>query len=78
MASSTQNDESPGDKFRRLAAARTRRILRDLEILGNCSNRTNYSYGEVDVDKIFDRIDSKIVEVKSRFSPKERNPDFEL
>lgn len=32
-------DESKNDKFRRIAAGRTNKILSTLTLLGNCSNR---------------------------------------
>lgn len=55
------------DNFVRLAEARTKRLLKDLDLLGNLSNRSNYSYSEEDVRKIFKAISKRISEVETRF-----------
>ena len=55
------------ENFVRLAEARTRKLLKDLELLGNLSNRSNYSYSEEDVRRIFRAIAKKIQESESRF-----------
>lgn len=59
--------ETREDKFKRLAAKRTNTVLEDLRILGNLSNRANYSYNEEEVRKIFRAIESKVKLVKSKF-----------
>ena len=59
--------ETPEERFRRLAAARTNEILARLKILGNCANRQLYSYGEKDIDKIFSAIDRRVKEVRAKF-----------
>ena len=63
-------DESKNDKFRRIAAGRTNKILSTLTLLGNCSNRILYEYTDEEVDKIFDAIQSKLDETKTKFQPK--------
>ena len=65
-------DESKEEKFKRLAAIRTNVILEKLRILGNCANRNAYEYSKQDVEKIFDVIERKTKETKSKFYfPKE-------
>ena len=59
--------ESKNQRFRRVAERRTRAILRDLRILGNCGNRGNYSYIEEEVRKIFSEIEQAAKEAKARF-----------
>lgn len=61
-------DESKSDKFKRIAALRTQRVLNDLRLLGNCSNKGTYSYNEEDISKIFNAIDKEIKRVKVLFS----------
>lgn len=69
--------ESPRERFKRLATARTNAVIKKLEILGNCANRYSYDYTEEDIRKIFSVIESTLTEVKKRFFvPK--NANFKL
>jgi hypothetical protein len=58
---------SARDNFLRLAEARTRKLLKDFDLLGNLSNRSNYSYSEEDVKLIFRAITKKAQETELRF-----------
>ena len=62
--------ETPEERFRRLATARTNEILRRLKILGNCANRQAYSYSDKDVEKIFSAIERRLKEVRAKFHPR--------
>lgn len=66
------------DNFKRLAEARTNEILKRLKILGNCANRSAYSYTEEEVNKIFTEIERKTREVKSKFHFSKKNKEFKL
>ena len=55
------------DRFVRLAEARTSRLLKDIGLLSNLSNRTNYSYTEEDVKKIFNAINAELKNAQSKF-----------
>jgi hypothetical protein len=55
------------ENFVRLAEARTTRVLKDLELLGNLSNKSNYSYGDEDVQKIFKAIQKRLRHTEGRF-----------
>ena len=55
------------DNFVRLAQARTAKLLRGLDLLGNLSNRSNYSYDETDVAKMFSALKKKLKETELRF-----------
>ncbi len=61
-------NETKEEKFKRIATARTRRILSDLRLLGNCSNTSVYSYTQGDVNKIFLSIDREIKRVKAMYN----------
>jgi hypothetical protein len=61
-------DESKNDKFKRIAALRTQRVLNDLRLLGNCSNKGVYSYKEEEVQRIFSAIDREFKRIKILFS----------
>ena len=64
--------ETKEEKFKRIATARTLRILNDLRLLGNCSNTSIYSYTQKDVNKIFSAIEKELKRVKAMFNkPKE-------
>ena len=66
-------DETPRDRFRRLATLRTNEVLKRLKILGNCANRQAYDYTEKDIDAIFSAIERKLKETKAKFHfPKEQ------
>ena len=62
------NSESKSDKFKRIATARTSRLLKDLQLLGNCSNTNNYSYTEEEINKIFSAIEKELKRSKALFS----------
>lgn len=67
-------NETPQERFKRVAEARTNAVLDKLRILGNLSNRQMYSYSEEDINKIFSAINERVRETKSKFhfSNKER------
>jgi len=56
------------NRFKRVAEARTNRIIRDLNLLGNCSEIKNYEYTQEQVDIIFEAIDKALLRAKNRFS----------
>ena len=66
-------EESKEVRFKRVAERRVRAVLKDLRVLGNCGNRSNYSYGDSDFRKIFSEIDQAVKDAKSKYSlPKEK------
>ena len=72
------DEEGKKERFSRIAANRTNRILDQLRLLGNCSNTSNYSYTEEDVRKIFSAIENEVKIQKSKFEEKKRVKKFEL
>jgi len=61
-------NETPEQRFKRIAEVRTNAVLDRLRILGNLSNRQMYSYTEEDIDKIFSAINKQIKEVRAKFN----------
>jgi hypothetical protein len=55
------------ENFVRLAEARVVKLLRGLDLLGNLSNRSNYTYDAEDVKKIFVTLRKKLREEELRF-----------
>ncbi len=65
-------------RFVRIAERRTNNILEQLRLLGNCSNKNNYSYTDEDVKKIFSVIETELKEVKMKFNSKANKEKFKL
>lgn len=77
MRNKPPRNETPKDRFKRLATSRTNGVLKQLKVLGNCSNRSVYLYEEDDIAKIFSEIERKVRETKAKFHfPK--NKEFKL
>jgi hypothetical protein len=55
------------ERFENVAAKRTQKILNLLDILGNCSNKSNYEYTDEDVRKMFSAIEGKVKNTKASF-----------
>ena len=55
------------DNFTRLAEQRTIRTLKDIRLIGNLSNRSNYAWARNDVSKIFSVIEAEVKIAKQRF-----------
>lgn len=56
------------DKFVELAEARVSKTLKDLQLIGNLSNRSAYEYSEADVRKIFAALQRALEAAKARFN----------
>ena len=56
------------EKFVELAEARVNRTIKDLQLIGNLSNRSAYDFSEADVRKIFTAIQKAADAAKARFS----------
>ena len=62
------NNETPEERFKRIATVRTNAVLDRLRILGNLSNRQMYSYSEEDINRIFSAINKQLREVRAKFN----------
>lgn len=73
------NNETPEQRFKRLASHRTNQVLEKLRILGNCANRNVYTYTKEDVEKIFFVIEKRVKEIKAKFIEQGKNKErFQL
>lgn len=70
------NSEHKRERFLRIAPNRTNKVLEDLRLLGNCSNRQNYKYERKEIEQIFKAIDQEVKRVKALFEPSKR--EFKL
>ena len=59
--------EAKRERFKRIAEARTNKILDMLQLLSNCSNKSNYEYNDEDIKQIFAAIDKEVKETKNVF-----------
>lgn len=55
-------------RFIRVAEARTTKIIDMIRLLGNCSNKNNYTYTQKDIEKIFHRIEDELKTAKAKFN----------
>jgi hypothetical protein len=65
MSSSTRDLDRK--KFVELAEKRVSRALRDIRLIGNLSNRSNYNYTEDDARRIYRALRDALDEMKARF-----------
>ena len=54
-------------KFVELAERRVTRLLREIRLVGNLSNRRNYSFNDEDVRKIFSAVETELKATRKRF-----------
>jgi len=62
--------ENDRRKFVELAEKRVARTLKDIKLVGNLSNRSNYYYTDQDVRKIYTALKKAVEEMKLRFDSK--------
>jgi hypothetical protein len=58
------------EKFKELAEKRVNKTLKDIKLIGNLSNRSNYSYTDQDARKIYTALKKALEEMKARFDAK--------
>jgi transcription elongation GreA/GreB family factor len=59
--------EKDRNKFVELAEKRVTRAIKDIRLIGNLSNKSNYDYTEDDVRKIIIALDSEVKKLRQRF-----------
>ncbi len=55
------------EKFVDLAEKRVVKAIKDIRLIGNLSNRSNYSYEEDEVKKIIGALENELKNLKKRF-----------
>jgi hypothetical protein len=55
------------EKFVELAGKRVNKTIKDLRLVGNLSNRSNYKYEEEDVRAIFTTLERELKQARERF-----------
>lgn len=59
--------ENDREKFVELAEKRVCRAIKDIRLISNLSNKSNYSYTDEDVRKIIRAMDVEVKKLKQRF-----------
>lgn len=62
-------------KFVKLAQARVSKAIKDIQLIGNLSNRSNYDYTDEDITKIFKALSEEIGACKKRFELSKKKND---
>ena len=62
-------------KFIRLAEKRINKVAKQLQLIGNLSNKTNYAYADDEVEKMFTYIDSCVQSARERFKSTGTSPE---
>ena len=60
-------EATKNERFKRLVELRGNRIIKDLRLLSNLSNKSNYAYNEEEVRVIFSAIDDELKMAKQSF-----------
>ena len=68
------------ERCERVATKRVDRVIKDIQLLTNCSNVNNYEYTNADVDKMLKviREDLKLLEFAFRSDSKESREEFKF
>ena len=64
------------DKFVSLAEKRVTRAIKDLRLIGNLFNKTNYSYTEQDIRQIISALEKEIKSLKRRFESQKESQEI--
>lgn len=59
--------ESSAQRFRRLAEKRVVRTIKEIRLIGNLANRSNYSYSRAEVERIFRALEKELKISRARF-----------
>lgn len=62
-----EKKETDRSKFIRLATKRVNNALKSIQLIGNLSNRGNYDFNDLDVEKIFTALANETKICRERF-----------
>lgn len=69
--------ETKREKFIRLAESRVNSTIKQINLIGNLSNKCNYDYTKEDVDKIIKTLKKSVSDLEIKFTSKNRS-EFKL
>lgn len=65
-------------RFVRLAEARVTKAIRAMRLIGNLSNRNNYSFNQSDVQKIVDALEKELKVLRRKFEDNQASKNIEF
>ena len=65
-----KDNETKAEKFIRIGEYRMNKAVDAIGRLENLANRSSYEYTQEQVDAMFQTLEGRVAEVKSRFAPK--------
>ena len=69
--------ETKREKFVRLAEKRVNFVIKEFDLIGNLSNKSNYDYTKEDIDKIIKILKKSISDLETKFTSKAKS-NFKL
>ena len=66
------------DRFRRLAEKRVVRTIREIRLVGNLFNRSNYDYDQEEAEKILRALDAELRLLRKLVETGKRSTDIEF
>lgn len=70
--------ENKKQKFERLVNKRVNNALKQLDLVGNLSNKNVYDYSEDEINQVIEVLNKKIRELQTRFSQGVSSINFKL
>jgi len=64
------------EKFIELAEKRVTKAIKDLRLIGNLANKTNYSYTDDDSKKILNALEYEVKNVRRKFESTSADEDI--
>ena len=61
------------ERFKRVAEARTNKIIKLIQLLSNCSNRSAYAYEDSEIRQIFSAIEAEVRAARTKFNERKEN-----
>jgi len=71
------NNETKEERFKRVAEKRVNRVLENLRLLSNCSNKSMYGWSDDQLKKIWNAIDKAVRDCKQSYENKNKK-EFRL
>jgi hypothetical protein len=72
------NETKSRERFVSLAENRVKRAMKDIRLIGNLSNRSNYTYTDDDVKKIVRALENELTKMKKNFESKTGSDEVEF
>lgn len=75
---SLYTEEAKRERFHRVASRRVNKALEAFRLIGNVGNTSLYSYTDAEIEKMFNALENKILEVKGKFKTEKKGGNFKF